>query len=99
MDRLSYTEYNRWIAYSRIEPFGSPRDDFRFGQICSVAANLMNGSDKKTKAFEAHDFIPTFDSIEEEKRRKTIEAMNMGLKNAFAALKNLATNRKKKKYI
>lgn len=55
----------------------------------------MDGSKDKRKAFEPTDFIPTYDSWIEAEKKKSVDAMNEKLGNAFTALKALANNKKK----
>ena len=93
MSRLSFVEYNQWKAYYRIEPFGELRQDFRIGQVCATAANIV-GVDQK-KPLEATDFIPTYDSIKKAEEEETVEHMNNSLKKSFAALKELAKSNKR----
>jgi len=63
--------------------------------ICATLANVMDGSKDKRKAFEPTDFIPTYDSWIEAEKKKSVDAMNEKLGNAFTALKALANNKKK----
>lgn len=59
---MSATEFAEWIAYERIEPFGTVREDMRAGLIASTLLNLYKK--KGTKASNWEDFIPPY-----EKRR------------------------------
>ena len=92
MQKLSYTEYAAWQAYYNIEPFGSIREDYRSGTICATLVNVARGlaGDKESKPVEAHDFIPTYDSIKEAEEVAEVEEMNKRLKSAFSALKAFA---------
>jgi len=94
MNRLSAREYIRWRHYYDIEPFGSIREDYRFGQICATAANLMEAGGKGV-TLEATDFIPTFDSELKRIENETVAAMNSEIKSKFGALKALATQPKR----
>jgi hypothetical protein len=53
-------ELTEWIAFERLEPFGSLMDDFRAGQICATVANYA-GKVRKEDAAAAQpgDFMPT----------------------------------------
>lgn len=53
------TEYARWMALARVEPWGALRDDLRAGYI---AASLAPAWIKKHGGggFRASDFIPVF---------------------------------------
>lgn len=46
-----------WEAYDTLEPFGSPRDDFRVGLICSTVANFSQISRKHN--YVPHDLLPS----------------------------------------
>jgi hypothetical protein len=48
-------ELSEWMAFARIEPIGSLREDLRAGTIAAVTANVSFG--KKSKAFEPEDFF------------------------------------------
>lgn len=52
-------ELTEWIAFERIEPFGSPMEDFRAGQVCSTVANYAGKvrSDEAPPA-QPGDFMP-----------------------------------------
>lgn len=83
----------RWFHYYNIEPFGSIREDFRTGQICATAANLMQaGGDKQ---LEATDFVPTYDSEIARIEAESVSHMNNQLATQFRALKALSSNVKR----
>lgn len=60
-----------WVAYDRIEPFGSWRDDLRTGIIASTVANCARTS-KSSKSFKPSDFIPEFKPVEEPEERLSL---------------------------
>lgn len=82
-----------WFAYYQIEPFGGLKDDFRAGQICATAANLMGAGGKKELV--ATDFIPTYDSILQAEADASVEKMNQKIATSFQTIKNLAVTKKR----
>lgn len=67
--RCDAREFNEWLAYYRLEPWGEERDDLRSGIVASVIANCFRG--KGQKAFKPKDFMPRFDKPEEPDWRAT----------------------------
>lgn len=53
---MSAAEFNEWMAYARIEPFGEEVADHRAGTIASMIANVNRGP--RTEAYDALAFIP-----------------------------------------
>ena len=51
-------EFDLWIKYAELEPFGEERADLRAGIIASTIANVNRT--KKDKPFQASDFMPEF---------------------------------------
>jgi hypothetical protein len=53
-------ELTEWIAFERLEPFGSLMDDFRAGQICATVANYAGKvRNEEAAAAQPGDFMPT----------------------------------------
>ena len=42
MDQLTSVQLSEWEAYSRIDPIGSWREDFRVAQLQSLIMNIVN---------------------------------------------------------
>ncbi len=53
---MSSRELSEWEAFSRLEPFGEDRADFRAAMICCTMANAWRG--KGDPAFKPQDFMP-----------------------------------------
>lgn len=53
---LTNSELTEWLAYNRIEPFGSEMEDYRAGIVASTIANVNRS--KGQKAFTPKDFMP-----------------------------------------
>lgn len=61
-------ELTEWIAFERIEPFGSPMDDFRAGQVCATVANYAGKvRNNEAAAAQPGDFMPMLRSPAERK--------------------------------
>lgn len=61
---MSSTEFNEWIAYAEIEPFGEIREDQRAGTIAAMIYNVNRGKSKK--AIKWNDFFKLY----EDRRKK-----------------------------
>lgn len=53
---MSAAEFNEWMVYARIEPFGEEVADHRAGTIASMIANVNRGP--KTESYDTLAFIP-----------------------------------------
>jgi hypothetical protein len=58
-EELSPDEFNSWCAYYQIQPFGEQRQDFRFGMMLSMMANIHR--QKGGKSYRPFDFMPWAD--------------------------------------
>lgn len=67
MNRMSSREFSEWMAFYRLEPFGSEIELFGHGITASTVYNVNRGKNKK--ALDPSDFVPNF---EEEARPKTM---------------------------
>lgn len=56
--RMSSREFTRWQRYAAVEPFGSPRDDLRAGEIAALIANVNRDSRRRPQPFTPGDFFP-----------------------------------------
>ena len=56
LSNISGNELAEWMAFERIEPFGSLVEDFRAGQVAATVANVQRQA--KTEPFKASDFMP-----------------------------------------
>jgi hypothetical protein len=58
-DKLSMTELNEWIAYYKINPFGTYRKDLNTAYICM---SIYGAAGCKTAKIS--DFMPEFNHVE-----------------------------------
>lgn len=58
-ERMSITQFNRWIEYAQLEPFGEERNDWRAGLITSAIYNV-NMDPRKGQQVDPSDFMPRF---------------------------------------
>lgn len=58
LDELSASEFDTWKAYWALHPFGPKVDRLMTAQLTALIANAHRDP-KKTRPFEAADFIPT----------------------------------------
>jgi hypothetical protein len=59
MAHMSAHEYAEWIAFSRIEPWGEERADYRAALICKVLADI--NTPKGKQPMKLTDFLLKFD--------------------------------------
>lgn len=90
--RVSATEFMYWVAYERIEPFASDKNDYMLAQLCSMQANASRDSRKRPRPFAAHEFLPNWSAaadmdIADANRRKALQ-MQSTLRT-FAKLHNI----------
>lgn len=55
---LTGAQMQEWEHFYQIEPWGSEVEELRFGNICSVLANLQRSS--SSQPFKASDFLITY---------------------------------------
>lgn len=77
---MSARDISEAIAYSRIEPWGEEREDFRAGIVASTIANVNRASN--SKPFTPRDFMPDFSRKPETKaeklKRQVLEVFKIG---------------------
>lgn len=75
---MSSSDITEAMAYSKIEPWGEWRDDYRAALVASVTANCHAGS--SSKRFKVSDFMPEFEvKTEAERLSENIkEVLNIG---------------------
>lgn len=62
--RMSSAEFTRWIAYSSIEPFGFPMDNYRMGVPAAAIVNAVRATipiekgKSRPKPVKPSDFNP-----------------------------------------
>ena len=74
-ERMTHAEFIRWIAYSRMEPWGYDMDNWRAGLIASTMANVNRG--RKGKSYKPSDFMP--------QRQKTQREVQQDVRQIFKA--------------
>lgn len=52
-------EFQDWKAFYLLEPFGSNREDHRFGVVAATIANVHR-TKKSAKSYQPVDFFPEF---------------------------------------
>ncbi len=79
---ISALQFNEWIAYAELEPFGEERADLRMAILASLIANTNRDPKKKSTPYEVNDFMPQFEKkepISKEDAIATIDAMMTAL--------------------
>ncbi len=54
VDDMRSDEFNEWLAFYSVSPFGETRDDMRGAMLCSVVSNVMGAKTKPS------DYMPDF---------------------------------------
>lgn len=67
---MTASEFQDWKAFALLEPFGSLRDDHRFGTLAATIANIF----KKQSAarFKSRDFFPEYQPRRQEWQEQLI---------------------------
>ncbi len=79
---MPYSEFIEWIAYSRIEPFGDERADWRAALVASVDAEVNRGRTKRKKPFQPKDFLLSFEGPKRQTWQSQLQFVEL-LNSAF----------------
>lgn len=55
---IDSVELTEWMAFERLEGFGSLVDDLRIGQVAATVANVNRDSKARPQPFRPSDFMP-----------------------------------------
>ena len=61
LNEISWEQFQEWLAYEVVEPFGELRADWQAASVCAAVANssaIISGSRKR---FKVSDFLLEFD--------------------------------------
>lgn len=58
---LSTHEFDEWLAFYSIEPWGEARADVRAGIVASTIANVNRNPKYRRKPYSPQDFMPVYD--------------------------------------
>lgn len=56
-DTLTSREYEQWIAFYEVEPFGFDMQNARAGMVAATMANIWK-NEKNKKTYSWYDFFP-----------------------------------------
>ena len=65
LNEITWEQFQEWLAYEVVEPFGEKRADWQAASVCAVVANAASITSGSRKRFKVSDFLLEFD--EEEK--------------------------------
>ncbi len=85
-EEVSQPEFQSWLAYYSLEPFGEERADYRSAIIACTFANVMRT--KTSHSSKVEDFMPKFGQKTEQNAKS--------MEKAFALFANLHNARIKK---
>ncbi|APS46032.1 hypothetical protein Psal159_03243 (plasmid) [Piscirickettsia salmonis] len=69
---LSLSEFNEWLAYYSLEPFGVEKDDHRTALMVSAVVNGPLQRKDKT-LFTPNDFMPNYSAGDEKKTQSATD--------------------------
>lgn len=76
---MTSADLTEMMAFEQWEPFGSLTEDFRFGQIAAVVANVNRSAERHPEPYTAADFMPALaaarDRAKAPPKDETIEQM------------------------
>ncbi|SMP71972.1 phage tail assembly protein T [Noviherbaspirillum suwonense] len=55
---IDSAEFNEWMAYYSLEPFGEQIADIRHGIAVSTLANINRDAKQRREPYEVSDFVP-----------------------------------------
>lgn len=73
---MSCAEFTEWIAYSRIEPFGEVRQDWRVANATSIIAHAF-GAKVSAEDCMLRFSEPETPEMEEQRIRKELSVLNL----------------------
>lgn len=73
LGELSARQFDEWIAFYSIEPWGEERADLRAGIVASTVANVNRNAKQRSKPYSPKDFMPVYDKPP--KKAQTMEEM------------------------
>lgn len=74
---MPYSEFVEWLAFSRIEPFGEERADWRAALVASVIAEVHRGRTKRRKPFQPKDFLLKFEAKKAQSWQNQLQFVEM----------------------
>jgi len=70
-------EFTDWIAYSRIEPFGEERADWRAALQAMVVAESQRGNTDRKKPYQIKDFLLKFGNTQTQDWQSQLQFVEM----------------------
>jgi len=59
--RIDSRELSEWMAFFRLEPWGTEVEDLRAGIVAATVANANRDPKKQRKPYRPQDFMPQWD--------------------------------------
>jgi hypothetical protein len=78
---VSSREFTEWLAYARLEPFGSVADDQRMAQLLALIANVNRDPQRRRRPWSPEDFLPQRGP----RREPDQDGLRVGIDAAMAA--------------
>lgn len=96
LDEITWEQFQEWLAYEVVEPFGERRADWQAASVCAVVANVAAAKSGSRKRFKVSDFLLEFDEKEKalpEQGGQTWQQQKM-IAKMFAAIATVEEERK-----
>lgn len=75
--RVDSRELSEWMAYYRLEPWGTQVEDLRTGIVSATVANANRDPKKQRKPYSPKDFMPQWDKPGEQSPEEQLEIIKM----------------------
>lgn len=59
--QMTHAQFQNWMEFAQLEPFGDQRADLRMGILASLTANVHRDPKRHPNVFQATDFMPFVD--------------------------------------
>jgi hypothetical protein len=66
LSEISWEQFQEWLAYEVVEPFGDRRADWHFASVCAVVFNTAAATSGSRKRLKPSDFLLEFDEKEKD---------------------------------
>lgn len=82
MNELTSAQISEWVAYDKLDPIGTWRDDFRFAQMQAFISNIMNAmyhkEGEEPTIVQPIEYMPVWneeDRVEKEPEVQSVDDM------------------------
>lgn len=73
---ISAPEFNEWMAYAELEPFGEDVASWRAGLVAATIANVNRDAKKRPSPYQPSDFMPEEPKTPQEQQKDLQDRIN-----------------------